>query len=92
MQARIAEEQGSHAATNQRLDVTNMNKQNLEFDATNMHADLRKKLHHIEDLSRELASVSSRINLAGIELENLNRDDVGLNHECIDLSTVIARV
>ena len=46
----------------------------------------------MEDLSRELLSIQSKINMSGIELENLNREDALIEREVIDISAVIGRI
>ena len=46
---------------------------------------MRKKACIIEDLSRELLSIQSKINMGNIELDNLNRDDIIINKEIIDI-------
>lgn len=64
----------------------------MHFESSNLGADLHKKMCLIEDLSRELINIQSKINMGNIELENLNRDDIVLNREVIDLSAVIGRI
>ena len=78
--------------THNRLDSTNMQKQNLQFESSNLGADLRKKACVIEDMSRELISIQSKINMGVIEIENLNREDGILNREVIDISAIIGRI
>ena len=57
-----------------------------------MGADLNKRLSLIEHLHLECATAMTRIGQAQAELDALNLDDQALQNNCVDISSIIARV
>ena len=68
-----------------------MTRQNLQFESSNLHTDLTQRMQAIDNLAGELLALNSKLNMAHIDLENMNRDDIVLNQNCADLSHQIAR-
>ena len=49
-------------------------------------------MRHMDEVSRERGRVLSDIHAASTELEQLNREQLGHNHENIDMETHVARL
>jgi hypothetical protein len=66
---------------------TSAARKNLELESEAMNSNLSKKLRVMDGLTKERVVVLSDLNQANNELERLNRQHLGMNHETIDMET-----
>lgn len=71
---------------------TNAARKNLEIEGDALNSNLGQKLRLMDDLSKERVGVLSDLHQANNELERLNRQHLGMNHENIDMETHIQRL
>jgi hypothetical protein len=64
----------------------------MELESENLNANLARKLRQMDDLSKERVIVLQDLHAANNELERLNRQHLGVNHENIDVETHIQRL
>ena len=92
MEEKARREQHEATTVGGKLNVTSADKQNLVHESHNIEADLMKTLHKLDDLRRVFDDVLRQLGNSQRQIEELNAEDLSLNHANIDLASQVARV
>lgn len=91
-EARMRTEQMAVTDVGGQLNVTNATKSNLVMESHNIEADLMKTLNKLDECKKAFDDCLRQIEASHKEIEDLNAEDLGLNHANIDLASTVARI
>jgi chromosome segregation ATPase len=89
---KMRREQAEATNVGGQLNVTSADKQNLVFESHNIEADLMKTLQKLDELRKVFDDILREMDRNSRAIEELNAEDLALNHANIDLASQVARV
>jgi len=92
LQDKLKQEEIESNDVGARLHHATNGRKNLEHESSNLNQDLVTRIRHFENISRDKITVQQKLNYVNNELERLNRDQLQMNHENIDMESHVERL